>query len=75
MNPKKSIPVSQLALYYSDRELFRKAKGGAFDKKLAKRGTREHARAGKSSNKSSNIIRPVFLTIIGFICYLLFKFS
>lgn len=71
MNPKKSIPVSQLALYYSDRELFRKAKGGAFDKKLAKRGTREHARAGKSSN----LIRAVLLTIIGFICYLLFKFS
>lgn len=61
MNTKKSIPVSQLALYYSDRELFRKAKGGA----------REHAHAGKSSN----LIRVVFLTIIGFLCYLLFKSS
>ena len=45
MNPK-TIPVSQLALYYSDRELFRKAKGGAFDKNWLKEGA-EHARAGK----------------------------
>lgn len=69
MKNSKYVPVSQLAMFYSDRGKFIKHKGRALDVKAAKRGTKAHEKKGKATFGS----RLVMILIVGVLCYLLFS--
>lgn len=65
-----SLPASQLALYFSDRDKFYAGKGRAYNPGAAKLGKDFHEHTGKSSL----ISRMLFTMGIGALCYIFYLF-
>lgn len=66
----KSLPASQLALYFSDRDKFYAGKGRAYNPGAAKLGKDFHEKTGKSTL----VTRLLFMMAIGALCYIFFLF-